>query len=71
MAGQEFDFEWIHEIRDDSSVESAGDSLAIRAELRLAQEDIDAGRVLTHEQMKEEIAAWSVELPGNAVPPMT
>lgn len=66
MSGKELVLEWIRELPDSWSVESVLDALAIRAELRLAQDDIDAGRVLTHEQMKEEVAAWNTELLGRA-----
>jgi hypothetical protein len=64
MSGKELVLEWIREIPDSWSVESVIDALAIRAELRLAQDDIDAGRVFSHEQMKQEVAAWNTALLG-------
>jgi|GEM_PF-2260471 len=37
------------------------DHAAIREQLRLAQEDIDAGRFLTQAEMEEEVASWNAE----------
>ncbi len=56
MSGKEVVSEWLRDLPESLTVEHVLDELALRAELRLAMEDADAGRLVSQEEM-ETLAA--------------
>lgn len=58
MSGKETVMEWIRNFPETWSVENVIEALAIRAELRLAEMEIEAGHFITQEEMEQESGKW-------------
>jgi hypothetical protein len=58
MTGKEIVTEWMPEFPDSWSVENVIDALAVRAEWRPAEAEIEAGDFMTQEQIERESAEW-------------
>lgn len=58
MSAKETVLQAVTEMPEESSWEEIMEELKILADLRRANEEIDAGDFTTHEDVKQEIAAW-------------
>jgi predicted transcriptional regulator len=48
----------IRQLPDNASFEDIAEEVAILQALRVAEEDIEAGRYITHEEMKRQVKTW-------------
>jgi predicted transcriptional regulator len=58
MTEKESVIDAIQRLPDEAALEDIQEEIAILAGLRRAQADIDAGRYVTHETVKQRIAEW-------------
>lgn len=61
MSGKEIVSEWLREIPEESTLEDVIDALAIRAELQLAQAEIEAGLLIDQADVERESATWGMK----------
>jgi predicted transcriptional regulator len=48
----------VRELPDDASLRDIVEEIAILAAIREGEDDIDAGRFVTHEELKRQVAQW-------------
>jgi predicted transcriptional regulator len=48
----------VREIPDDATMDEIEERAAILAAIRRGEEDIEAGRFVTHEELKRQVAQW-------------
>jgi predicted transcriptional regulator len=58
MSCKELVIEVVREMPDDATVDEIVEELALLAAIRDGREDIKAGRFLTHDEIKQQVAAW-------------
>ena len=58
MSNKEIVLEAVRNLPDDASLEAIVEHLHILAAIREGQEDIQAGRFVSHEDMKKMVASW-------------
>ena len=58
MSDKEADLEFVRQLPDEMSVDDIIEHLTILASLRRAEEEIDAGRGVPHDEVKYRIASW-------------
>ena len=68
MTTKEFLIDFASDLPEDITLADAVEKLQILVAIREGQEDIAAGRFITHDEMKREMASWSTKSSGRAVP---
>ena len=68
MTTKEFIIDFASDLPDDITLADAIEKLQILAAIREGQDDIAAGRFITHEDMKREMKSWSTMSSGRVVP---
>ena len=58
MSNKEAVLEVVRQLPDEMSVDDIIEHLTILAALRRAEEEIDAGRGVPHDEVKKRIASW-------------
>jgi len=58
MTEKESVIDAIRHLPDEATLEEIQEEIAILASLRRAEADVDAGRFITHEVVKQRIAEW-------------
>ena len=59
MSTKELVIEKVREMPDEASFAEILEELAILAAIQEGREDIQAGRFISHEEMKRQVASWT------------
>jgi predicted transcriptional regulator len=57
-SNKELVIEAIRRLPEDLSLEEISEQIAVLAAIRRGEEDAEAGRVVTHEEVKTRLASW-------------
>jgi predicted transcriptional regulator len=58
MTNKQLAIRAIRELPDDASMDDIVEQLAILESIRKGEEDIDAGRFISHEELKLQVKQW-------------
>lgn len=61
MSGKQLVLDALQRMPESATLEEISEEIAILAAIRRAEEDIKAGRVFTHEEVKQRSAAWTTK----------
>ncbi|MBY0527709.1 MAG: CopG family transcriptional regulator [Gemmataceae bacterium] len=61
MSNKELVVEAMRELPEEASFEEILEQIAILAAIRRGEADADAGRVISHEEVKKRIASWTTK----------
>jgi predicted transcriptional regulator len=59
MSNKQLVIETVREMPEEATFEEILDELVLLAAIRQGRQDIRAGRFLSHEEMKKQVAAWT------------
>ena len=59
MSNKELVLDALKQMPEDASLEEISEEIAILAAIKRGEDDIAAGRVISHEEMKKRIAEWT------------
>ncbi len=68
MTAKEIVIERTRELPDEATLDEIVEELQILAAIQKGQEDIAAGRFITHEEMKRQMKSWNTKSSGRGVP---
>jgi predicted transcriptional regulator len=58
MSSKELAIETIRKLPEDVTLQQISDELATLAAIQRGEEDVQAGRFITHEQAKQQLSSW-------------
>ena len=58
MTDKQLVIEAVRELPDEASLDEIAERIAILAAIRKGEQAADAGRVVTHDEMKRRVATW-------------
>jgi len=58
MTNKQLVIETVRELPDETSLDEIAERIAILAAIRKGEEDADAGRVISHEELKRRMKTW-------------
>jgi predicted transcriptional regulator len=63
MSGKQFVLEALQHMPETATLEEISEQISILAAIRRGEEAADAGRLTSHEEVKQRSAAWNTNLP--------
>ncbi len=58
MTNKQFVIETVRELPDEISLEEIAERIAILAAIRKGEQDADAGRTISHEELMRQMKSW-------------
>ena len=58
MTNKEFVIEAVRKLPEDATLDEISEEIALLAAIRRGEEAADAGRVMSHDEVKQRFAAW-------------
>ena len=58
MTSKQLAIKAVREMSDDATLEEIEEHIAILAAIQRGEEDIEAGRYFTHEEVKQQVKQW-------------
>jgi predicted transcriptional regulator len=61
MSSKELALKTIREMPEETTLDDIAEEMLMLAAIRKGEADADAGRVISHEEMKKRIASWNTK----------
>jgi predicted transcriptional regulator len=61
MTNKQMVIEAVRELPDEATLDDIAERIAILAAIRKGEQAADAGRVISHEELKRQVARWTMK----------